>query len=199
MSPLSLYGLEKTLVKEEYIMNNFYLMKIILSGIKMSKAFVTVLRGDIGGVPQTIPDGTWTTVLYDIVQTDGQNVNMYNASAIPLTGLFSIPLSGWYDFEAEISWAATGGAVRGVRILVNQDQLFPNFVATYDPVELTNRIRHRLMLSQNQTVQIQVFQVTGGPLDLAATQDPGAIGQPGHAINGMLTLIKECPNNPSCF
>jgi hypothetical protein len=165
----------------------------------MSKAFVTVLRGDVGGAPQSIPDVTWTTVLYDIVQTDGQNLNMYNTAASPLTGLFTIPLSGWYDFEAEISWVPGVGTVRGVRILINQDPLFPNFVASYDPLELTNSIRHRLLLSQGQTVQIQVFQDSGAALDLAASQDPGAIGQPGHAINGMLTLIKECPNNPVCF
>ena len=165
----------------------------------MSKAFVTVLRGDVGGAPQAIPNVTWTTVLYDIVQTDGQNLSMYNGTVTPPTGLFTIPLSGWYDFEAEISWVPGGGTVRGVRILVNQDPFFPNFVASYDPLELTNRIRHRLMLAQNQIVQIQVFQDTGGGLALAATQDPGTIGQSGHAINGMLTLVKECPNNPVCF
>ncbi len=165
----------------------------------MSKAFVTVLRGDVGGAAQSIPNTTWTTVLYDIVQTDGQNVNMYDGSAVPLTGLFTIPISGWYDFEAEISWVAGAGTVRGVRILVNQDPLFPNFVAQYDDLELTNRIRHRLMLSQNQTVQIQVFQNSGGGLALAATQDPGTVGQPAHSINGMLTLVKECPNNPTSF
>jgi len=160
----------------------------------MSKAFVTVLRGNIGGAPQVIPDVTWTTVLYDIVQTDGQNINMYNGFVIPLTGLFTIPINGWYDFEAEISWVAAAGTVRGVRMLVNQDSLFPDFVAAYGPLEPTNRIRHRLLLSQSQTLQIQVFQDSGAPLALAATQDPGFIGQPAHAINGILTLVKECPN-----
>lgn len=167
----------------------------------MSKAFVTVLRGNVGGVAQAIPDSTWTTVLYDIVQTDGLNLGMYNGAAVPLTGLFTIPLSGWYDFEAEISWVAAPvpASVLGVRILVDQDSLFPNFVASYGPTELTNRIRHRLMLSQNQTLQIQVFQDSNADLDLAAIQDPLMVGQPGHAINGMLTLVRECPNNPTYF
>ena len=66
----------------------------------MSKAFVTVLRGDVGGAPQTIPNVTWTTVLYDIVQTDGQNLNMYNAAAVPLSGLYTVPITGWSDIEA---------------------------------------------------------------------------------------------------
>nr|QBK85567.1 MAG: C1q domain protein [Marseillevirus LCMAC101] len=166
----------------------------------MSKAFVTVLRGDVGGAPQSIPDVTWTTVLYDIVQTDGQHVNMYNATTLPLTGLFTIPLSGWYDFEAEISWSDVTGTIRAARILVNQDPLFPVFVGQWDDDQITNRIRHRLMLAQGQTLQIQIFQESGGgALDLAATLDPGTIGQPGHATNGMLTLVKECPNNPPCF
>jgi len=165
----------------------------------MSKAFVTVLRGDVEGVPQSIPDVTWTTVLYDIVQTDGLHLNMYNTAAVPLTGLFTIPLSGWYDFEAAISWVPGGGTVRGVRILVNRDSLFPNFVASYDDFQRTNRVRNRLLLTQNQTLQIQVFQDSGADLDLAASQDPGVVGQPGHAINCMLTLVKECPNNPACF
>ena len=165
----------------------------------MSKAFVTVLRGDVGGAPQTIPDATWTTVLYDIVQTDGLNLGMYNGAAVPLTGLFTIPHSGWYDFEAEISWVGVSGSDRAVRILVNQDSLFPIFVGRWDDHQTTNRIRHRLMLSQGQTLQIQVYHDTGAGIPLAAVLDPGAVGQPGHATNGMLTLIKECPNNPTCF
>jgi hypothetical protein len=161
----------------------------------MSKAFVTVLRGNVGGVAQTIPNTTWTTVLYDIVQTDGQNVNMYNATTLPLTGLFTIPISGWYDFEAEISWASAAGTIRAARILVNQNPLFPVFVGQW-PGQITTHIRHRLMLAQGQTVQIQVFQ-NSGPLALAATLDPGTVGQPGHATNGMLTLVKECPTTGS--
>jgi hypothetical protein len=164
----------------------------------MSKAFVTVLRGNVGGVSQSIPDVTWTTVLYDIVQTDGLHLNMYNAATVPLTGLFTIPLSGWYDIYAQISWDTSVDGIRGARILVNQDSLFPIFVASYDDRE-SNRIQHRLMLTQNQTLQIQVFQDSGADLNLAASQDPGLLGQPGHAINGMLTLVKECPNNPTCF
>ena len=165
----------------------------------MSKAFVTVLRGDVGGAPQTIPDITWTTVLYDIVQTDGLNLGMYNGAAVPLTGLFTIPLSGWYDFEATISWGSTSGTDRATRILVDQNSLFPVLVGRWDDHQTTTHIYHRMMLSQGQTLQFQVYHVTGGAIDIAATLDPGGESQPGHATNGMLTLVKECPNNPVCF
>lgn len=152
----------------------------------MSSAFVTVLRGNVGGTAQTVADSTWTTVLFDIIQTDGVHTTMYDTA----TGVFTIPVNGWYDLESEITWAATGGTLKATRI-IRQDPNFPIFVGQYDDTVLTTRIRHRGYFSLGETLSIQVYQDSGIGADIAASLDPDAVGQPGHCTNAMITLIKE--------
>ncbi len=150
----------------------------------MTEAFVTVFRGDIAGAAQTIADVTWTTVLFDIEENDGDNIDMYDAA----TGKFTSPISGWYCIESQIRWASAGGA-KSVRIIKNGDVNFPIFIRS-DGAVLINTIKTRCKISKDETVEIQVFQGSGGALDIEATSDPGGLGQAAKATNALLTLVK---------
>ncbi len=152
-----------------------------------SVTFVSVFRGS---TPQTIPDATWTTVLYNVVETDGTSNTIYD----PTTGRFSAPVAGWYDIEAQIQWTAAAGAAPAIRIVKNGDTNLPAFVRSGDATSILLNIKLRLFLGRGEFVEVQVIQNSGGGLDILEVLDPQTQGEPGRCSSGNLTLIKESPS-----
>lgn len=156
--------------------------------MSFSRAFVTVFRVDVLGTAQSIPDTTWTTVLFDLTETDGSTL-FYNTA----TGKFTAPISGWYDIESQITWSVDPGTAGAIRILKNGDPNSPIFVSFS---EIVGTIRTRTRLAENETVEIQIYQNTGAPISIAATIDPGTEAEPGRATNALVTMIKAFANTP---
>lgn len=141
-------------------------------------AFTTLFRGDIGGSALSLPSGVWTTILFDIEETDGTTTNMYDSA----TGQITAPRSGWYDIEAQISSTAN---TDGINIVRNGDINFPVFASNVTSV--VQFIKTRCKLSIGETVEIQAHTSLGGNfVDAITTTTPVA-----HATNAMVTLVKE--------
>lgn len=90
--------------------------------------------------------GTWTVVLFDIVETDGTTPTIYNRS----TGEFSAPVSGWYDVRVRLQ---TSAPLTGIRIVKNGDTNFPCIARVPDDtiVDLDLRIQ----LGLGETVRVE--------------------------------------------
>jgi len=147
--------------------------------------FATVFRGSTN---QSIPNGTWTTVLFNIIETDGSSNVIYNST----TGTFTAPVSGWYDIEAQITWAsAVAGALR---VIQGESTTLPAFIRSTSTVFPLISIKYRTFLGQNEYVRIQARQPSGGPINILATIDPGTLGQPGKCTSASFTLVKSCPS-----
>lgn len=54
----------------------------------------------------------WTTILFDIVQTDGSDASIYSST----TGEFTAPVSAWYDIIVRLQ---TSAPLTGVRVVRN--------------------------------------------------------------------------------
>lgn len=143
--------------------------------------FVTVYRGSSN---QSIPNTTWTTVLFNVIDTDGDTNTMYTST----DGHFIAPQAGWYDIEAEITWAS---AVTGaVRIVQAGNTSLPFLDRSNLAAQSNNYIKGRIYLGVGNYVEIQVYQASGGAVDVLATLDPGAVGQPAKTTTGIFTLIR---------
>lgn len=146
--------------------------------------FVNVFRGSTN---QTVPDTSWTTVLFNGVLTDGENNVMYT----PSNGNFIAPQSGWYEIEAQISW--TAGLIGSIRVVKNGDVNHPVCVRTNTVGQSNNYIKYRGFMGTNETLQIQVRQ-TLGSANILASLDPSSLGQPGITTTAHFTLIKPSPS-----
>lgn len=67
-------------------------------------------------------NGTWTNVIYPTIVADTHSA--YNTS----TGVYTIPVSGWYSVQAGITLIGTGvgGAAEGIRIVANTTAISAN-------------------------------------------------------------------------
>ena len=118
--------------------------------------------------------GGYTTVLFDIIETDGTDPVIYNSG----TGKFTCPVSGWYDLDVQLISAA---ALGGVRIIKNGDTNFP--IMGLIPVTANANMRVRVNLGLGETLQIQAL---GGTILALAGTVPNA-----RASNAIFTLVKR--------
>ena len=122
---------------------------------------------------QLIP-GTWETIIFQRVETDGQHPNVYNNT----TGQFTAPVSGWYDVEVQIQ---SDVALSGVRIIRDGDGDFP--IVARVPTDRDADIKARVRLADGETTSIQVI----GPatVEAFAGTTPNA-----RVTNAIFTLVK---------
>ena len=121
--------------------------------------FVTVYRG---ATNQSIPNGTWTTVLFNVITTDGSSNTIYTSN----NGRFTAPISGWYDIEAQITWnSAVAGALR---IVQGENTMLPVFIRSTSTTSPLVSIKFRTFLGQREYLRIQARQPSGGPVNSAS-------------------------------
>jgi hypothetical protein len=123
---------------------------------------------------QTI-GAVWETILFNIIETDGTNPQIYN----PTTGLFTAPVSGWYDLNVHLQTSAT---LTGVRIVKNGDPNFPCIARV--PADGIADIYLRIQLGAGETLSVDVIGVAN-VLALAGTT-PNA-----RASNAIFTMVKR--------
>ena len=143
--------------------------------------FVTVYRGSSN---QSIANNTWVTVLFNVIETDGDSDVMYTSN----NGNFIAPQAGWYDIEAQITWASAQSAA--IRIIHGGNTSLPVLIRSNPTAQSNNSIKHRIYLGVNDFVQVQVRQNSGGAVNILATLDPFTAGQPGRTTNAIFTLIR---------
>lgn len=96
---------------------------------------------------QKIPS-SWTVILFDIINTDGTDKDIYDAS----TGEFSAPVSGWYDIQVNIELSSAG--LSGLRIIKNRDVNFPVIAAGVLPKIASLFTRVKLGLGESLRVEV---------------------------------------------
>lgn len=119
--------------------------------------------------------GVWTTILFNIIETDGQSVDQYNAT----TGRFTAARSGWYDVEVSLQ---TSAPLTGLRLIKNGD----GNTAPMSRVDASTAttMKCRLFLAQREYVEIQGI----GAVDVLATS--GTVPD-ARSSNCIFTLVKS--------
>jgi len=125
---------------------------------------------------QVIPAGVWTTILFDIIDTDGTNPSIYS----PTTGQFTAPVSGWFDIKAQLRVSA----VSDIRIVKNSDVNFP--VEARPTQATTGDISLRTKLGKGETLEVQIIIAGGGSVFALADTTPDA-----RSSNTIFTLVKR--------
>lgn len=119
--------------------------------------------------------GVWTTILFNIIETDGQTVDQYDAA----TGRFTATKTGWYDVEVSLQ---TSAPLTGVRLIKNGDgNTSP--MSRVDTSTTVN-MKCRLFLAQREFVEVQGI----GAVNVLATSGttPNA-----RSSNCIFTLVKS--------
>ncbi len=145
--------------------------------------FVNVFRGSTN---QSIPNAAWTTVLFNIIETDGTSNVIYDSP----TGQFAAPVTGWFDIESQITWASS--ITSSLRIIKNGNNTLPEFIQSNTAEQAD--IKLRLFLGQNEFIQVQALQASEGAINILASIDPSTLGQPGRCSSGTFTLVKPSPS-----
>ena len=118
--------------------------------------------------------GVSTPLLFDIINTDGSDLNIYDSS----TGQFAAPVSGWYDLDGQIISTA---ALTDVKIVKNGDTNFPIMSRIPDNTSVNMKIRIKLGLGETLR-----FEATGGTILANAGTVPDS-----KASNAIFTLVKR--------
>jgi len=144
--------------------------------------FVNVFRGSSN---QSIATATWTTILFNVIETDGSSNVLYTSN----NGQFIAPESGWYDIEAQVTWASS--IIAALRIIRNGNTSLPAFIQSRAAAQNLSTIKLRLFMGENEYVQVQAYQATGGPIDIVPTT---TLVAPARSTSGTFTLIKPSPS-----
>lgn len=118
--------------------------------------------------------GAFTPLIFDIIDTDGSDPNIYDS----ITGQFTAPVSGWYDLDGQL---VSSAALTGVRIVKNGDTSFP--IMARIPVDTSVNMRIRIKLGLGETLR---FEASGGTILANAGTVPNA-----KASNVIFTLVKR--------
>lgn len=126
-------------------------------------------------VANQLMTGSWGAVLFNIVETDGTESDIYNST----TGQFTAPTSGWYDMEVQIQSSA---ALTGLRIVRNGDTNFPAIsrVPTTSNIDL----KLRVLLGLGETLRVDAIGAVN-VLALSGTSPNARVS------NAIFTLIKR--------
>jgi hypothetical protein len=154
----------------------------------MSVAFCSVY---IAANPQVIPSGTWTNAQFDLVIPDGVTT-IYN----PTTYMFTVPISGWYKINLQLCWDSAGlgsSPICGIRFIRNNQITMPEITVTRK-IEVndgvTMYLEHFARFNATETFFFQVYQNSGGSLDVLNVNDPSGGSQPGRCTNGFVNLVQ---------
>lgn len=114
---------------------------------------------------QSIPNSTFTTVIYDTEFED--DFGIYDNT----TGVFTAKQDGIFLFNFAIAYSANSSGARGSAVLVNGvDRKVCNSVpATAAPSVHTSSGTRLLRLAKNDTVEMEAIQTSGGNLNLSTS------------------------------
>ena len=144
--------------------------KIAAGAVGVSKfGVIPAVRASRGGTPQSIANGVTTPVSFDTETFDTANLH----STTTNDDLLTAPVAGVYQITGNVRWAANATGTRFVAINVGSARVasvyhLPNSASTDQSVSVA------YALTAGQTVFLEVFQTSGGPLDLNknGTDDP---------------------------
>ena len=125
---------------------------------------------------QVIGAGVWTTILFDIIDTDGTNPGIYD----PTTGEFTAPVSGWFDIKSQLRVSA----ISDLRIVKNGDI---NFAIGGRPTTSSiGDIFLRTILGKGETLRVEINITAGGTVFALA----GTVIE-SRSSNIIFTLVKR--------
>lgn len=118
---------------------------------------------------QSIPDSTQTVVNFDTHGTSSFDTGSYHGAG---SGKFTVPATGLYVVTAAVQWDTGSAGAREVAFIVNGAATPRIALATSAAVGNNEAICTSAVLSLTaaDTVQLQVYQSSGGALNVLATE-----------------------------
>ncbi len=114
-------------------------------------------------------NASWLSISFNSEHHDDGGLH----STVTDTHKLTIPTAGWYVITGHIKWAANATGVRGIRIMNNAATILASLLvdAVQGGVSGTNlSIGTAVKLSANDYLELQVYQNSGGTLNITAAQ-----------------------------
>ena len=119
----------------------------------------------------SIPDATWTTVSWSqIVYQAG----FESALTAPI-GVLTMPFAGHWAFAIEAVFDANATGLRGVKLRIDGTDIAQDVRAATSGHHSTAAVARTWPVSSSIPVEVQVYQNSGGPLDLLRTLSMASI------------------------
>jgi hypothetical protein len=138
--------------------------------------FLTVYRSI---AVQSIPNTTWTTIIYDVIDLDTTFSGSFSYDRT--TGNTTVKSDGYFEIDSQVCWAASAASIKAIRILKNLDANFPLFISANTSIVgtvFTQNFHHETKLSAGDIITVQCYQNTGGPINALNILDPSGLGTP---------------------
>jgi len=140
---------------------------------------------------QSIPNTTWTNINFDFATTDGLNPTFYTQ----LTSIYTAAQTGIYKIQGTFTWPLAAAGSGAIRLLINSDTTRPQAIFTLPfsaTLPTTNTLDYTVNLNNGDTLVLQVYQNSGGPLVCPAGINlTGDTGAPNPSIYGMYEFVRS--------
>ncbi|HSA76312.1 MAG TPA: hypothetical protein VLE02_02085 [Nitrosarchaeum sp.] len=141
---------------------------------------------------QSIPNNTWTTIVYDVIDVDTGFGNYFSYDKT--TGILTVKVDGYFIINAQSCWDVSAASIKALRIIKNSDINFPTFISANTSIVAsvyTQSIQNQLPLSAGETINVQCFQNTGGPINLLNKFDPSGLGIPARVTSFAVDFVSR--------
>lgn len=114
------------------------------------------------GTTQSLPSGTFTTVLFDTEEFDvGSD---YNTS----TGKFVVPVTGYYLLTAGVQLDSLTDGTRGItKLMVGATEIARQVLHASHTQNLTPSVSTIAYLTASDEVTVEAYQITGGAINIS--------------------------------
>lgn len=121
-------------------------------------------------INQSIPDSTWTTIQFNVAIGDGIGPSIYSTS----TNNYVVQMTSSYRLYCQVTWDVSSTGIRGIRVVkdgITSSPIYTNEKQS-ETVSFSQSIDIYENLLSNESLSIQVYQNSGGSLNLLSKLDP---------------------------
>lgn len=129
------------------------------------------------GANASIPNNTWTALPFD---TEVKDTDAFHESGTPTQ--ITIPMDGSYRVGVSLSFATDGSGVRGVRVSVNGTYILYDIQTPQSADPTYFNLTTDIDLTAADVLTVEVYQTSGGALDVLKSGDFSPIATVRRAI-----------------